>query len=61
MKLEWENIESNTSTFIRRAKVFGEWLVSATEDVRVENMPNHYGFEWRTSITFIPDPKHEWK
>ncbi len=64
--LKWETVDSTTET-ISRAKIFGGWLVSAVNDVRSPvnngyNQPDYpTGYEWRTSITFIPDPNHEWK
>lgn len=67
MKLEWESIESNTSNYIQRAKVFGGWLVMSTDDVQTSvytgytQPENQQGHEFRTSITFVPDLKHEWK
>jgi hypothetical protein len=65
--LKWEEIEHNNGFYLRRAKVFGGWLVSAVSDVR---SPVYNGYstpdfssdlEYRTSITFVPDPNHEWK
>lgn len=67
MKLEWERIDDSTSAGVYRAKVFGGWLIMATDDVITPvntgySMPEyHQGYEWRTSITFVPDLKHEWK
>lgn len=67
MKLEWESIEHNHGNYLVRAKVFGGWLVMSTDDVQTQvyggyNTPsNEQGYEWRTSITFVPDVKHEWK
>jgi hypothetical protein len=65
--LNWEEIEHNHSFNLIRVRIPGGWLVSATEDVRSPmdtgyNKPEYYkGYEWRTSITFVPDPNHEWK
>lgn len=65
--LKWEPIISdNQSVFISRAKILSGWLVTATTDVRSAvntgyNQPDYTtGYEWRASITFVPDPKHEW-
>ena len=45
MKFLWERINDT----MRRAKVFGGWLV------------NYYGGgEDGETMTFIPDPHHEW-
>lgn len=63
--MEWEDISNTpTSTYLRRAKVPGGWLVTATEDVIHDQ--GEYGrgmvggWDWRTSICFVPDPNHEW-
>jgi len=67
LKLEWEPIDSNHGNYIVRAKVFGGWLVMVTDDVmtpiyRGYDTPNNEaGYEFRTSLTFVPDQKHEWK
>jgi hypothetical protein len=48
MKLNWEKIKNSNfgwSGDTYRAKVFGGWLVAAGGPV---------------SITFIPDPTHQW-
>lgn len=50
---------------MNRTKVFGGWLVSAISDVNTVlpdgiGIRNDQGYEWRTSITFVPDPNHEW-
>lgn len=65
--LKWEPLQSDNQTlFVSRSKVFGGWLVSATMDVRSAvntgyNQPDYTtGYEWRTSITFVPDHNHEW-
>lgn len=64
--LKWEEIDHDLGFYVRRTKVFGGWLVTTTSDVyTVRNdgsggIYNEAGYEWRTSITFVPDPKHEW-
>ena len=65
MKLEFESIETpRFGMYIARAKVPGGWLVTCTQDVNTQ-LPERgitgQGYEWRTSITFVPDPNHEWK
>lgn len=66
MKLEWEQIEHNHGNYLTRAKVFGGWLVMSTDEVQTpmdegyDKPVNRQGYEWRTSITFVPDLKHEW-
>lgn len=56
--MEWEQIDTVTS----RAKVFGGWMVRISEPV-THHTPNGLqdGWDWRTSLCFIPDPNHEWK
>lgn len=55
---------NNTNAFIRRAKIPGGWLVTATEDAFHDH--GEYGrgvvqgCDWRTYICFVPDPNHEW-
>lgn len=59
MKFEYENVDS----FTQRAKVFGGWIVKNTCDVfssLLTHQSNSNGYEWRESICFVPDPKHEW-
>lgn len=69
MKLEFEKIEHNHGNHISRAKVFGGWLVMSADDVMTQwpdgygdlvSFRNEQGDEFRTSICFVPDPKHEW-
>ena len=64
----WENIENDHTGYLYRAKVPGGWLVKVVEDV-ISQQPSgmihpqinyQIGYEWRTSITFMPDPDHEW-
>ena len=58
-KLEWETLEN----CIERAAVPGGWLVKATEEVHMsfhEDQPPTEGYEWTSSIAFVPDPSHEW-
>ncbi len=58
MKFEFEEIGEQCW----RAKVLGGWLVKAYEDVVHERegglLP---GWDYRVSMTFVPDPKHEWE
>lgn len=63
MTLEWEQIKSNLSSYIYRSKIQGGWLVMCTEDVLTtmdEYQPNQIGYQWRSSITFVPDINHTW-
>lgn len=62
MKIEFETLESNISATIQRAKVPGGWLVLAVDDVLSQMAQgNITGFEWRSNITFVPDPTYSWK
>jgi len=66
-ELKWENIKHDHGFSLRRAKIFGGWLVASIDEVRSPintgyNQPDYTeGYEWRTSLTFVPDPNHEWK
>lgn len=58
---DWEMIDSAGTLF--RLSVPGGWLVKHMETVLTE-MINHElqtGYEWRTSIAFVPDENHEWR
>lgn len=65
-ELKWEDISHDNGFILRRARVFNGWLVSAISDVQTNvSLSEGYiqrseGYEWRTSITFVPDPNHEW-
>lgn len=66
MGLKWETIEHDHGNHLTRAKVFGGWLVMSTDDVMTSmydgyGSSNSEGYEWRTSLTFVPDLKYEWK
>lgn len=57
--LKWEYLEDN----LYRMKIPGGWLVKYSSDVLSrmwENSAPQQGYEWRDSITFVPDPNHEW-
>ena len=55
--MNWESKGSE-----QRAKVFGGWLVKSFEEVITpqEDQPFASGWEWRASMAFVPDAKHEW-
>ena len=56
--MEWEEIDS----YHRRAKVHGGWLVKAYEDVfHLADLQKGDGWDWRVSMTFVPDPDHKWE
>lgn len=65
--LEWEEIKHDNGFYLRRTKLFNGWLVSAIYDqlspTQYSNgyITNSPGYEWHGSITFVPDPNHEWK
>ena len=56
--LEWEAI----GTYESRAKVIGGWLVKVETGVTHITFDGgmQEGWDWRTSLAFVPDPKHEW-
>jgi hypothetical protein len=58
--MEWETIEYN----LFRTKVPNGWLVKISEHVMTNMHPNSIaseGYEWRSSICFVPDEGHYWK
>jgi len=65
-KLEWEEVPHNHGGYMTRVSIPGGWLVRYTEDVRSPVFTGYeapeyiQGYEWRTSITFVPDVNHEW-
>jgi hypothetical protein len=65
--LNWEGIKHDHGFTMQRTPIPGGWLVAVVSDVMTPintgyNMPEpREGYEWRTSITFVPDPNHEWK
>lgn len=75
MELKWTIIDSSERHKVMRAKVIGGWLVRfmgnvahvrphmigktfATEANIYSNIDYHH--DYRNSITFLPDPNHEW-
>jgi hypothetical protein len=66
-ELKWEDIKHGMGFSMRRTKIFGGWLVTTIDEVRSPfdtgyTQPEYKeGYEWRTSITFVPDLNHEWK
>lgn len=65
--LKWEQIpQSDQLLYMHRAKIFGGWLVQCTVDALTPqyqgyDIPNNEaGYQWRTSLAFVPDPNHEW-
>lgn len=62
IKLEWVNMEQDTAGHIQRAMIPGGWLVRQIDDVCSDYTGRgiESGYEWRTSMTFVPDPDHVW-
>lgn len=67
VELQWEEIKNNHGNYIHRAKVFGGWLIKHLDnaysyiDEGYDKLTAKTGYQWRTSITFIPDANHEWQ
>jgi len=65
--LSWEQIDHGMGFQMQRTKIFGGWLVTTIDEVRSPiytgyNQPEYKeGYEWRTSITYVHDPNHDWK
>jgi hypothetical protein len=66
--LKWEEIQQDDQIIcMKRIKVIGGWIVQATMDALTPQYQGYdtpvqeHGYQWRTSITFVPDPNHEWK
>ena len=53
MKLDWEVIDE----WHQRCKVFGGWLVKATDVIEGEGEE----YEYHVTMVFVPDQSHEWK
>lgn len=70
IKLEWEPIDQEHAGTMFRARVPGGWLVKEVQDKALaypeefkENVNGwryETGYEWRSSVTFVPDAEHEW-
>ena len=62
--LEFEDmVNMGTSTYYRRAKVSGGWLVEGTVEVH-ENIGHdrlESGYNYRVFGYFVPDPEHKWE
>jgi len=58
--LEWEQITKDGTTW--RLRVPGGWIVRYSDDV-THDMPTQgmvSGWDWRSSIAFVPDWNWEW-
>lgn len=62
IRLEWEDLEQDTAGHIQRAAIPGGWLVRQVDDVCSDytGKGTESGYEWRTSMAFVPDPDHVW-
>ena len=63
--LKWEEVPQGNGFTLWRTPVLGGWLLIACSDVQTYQgdhsyMSGHFNYEWRNSVTFMPDPKHEW-
>ena len=60
--LEWEEIKQNHAGTLYRAKVPNGWLIKEVQDVltNVDGVNNTSGYQWTSSITFVPDFEHLW-
>ena len=58
MSFKWERLDDCTF----RANVFGGWIVRYSEEVihDIETQGLVDGWDWRTSLVFVPDPEHKW-
>lgn len=58
--LNWEVIDKDDRAMCR-AKVPGGWIIRESMEVMTNvNETCQQGYEWRTTIAFIPDPAHAW-
>ncbi len=66
-KLKWEEIKHDHDFYLIRSKVIGGWLVIAEFDALSQvpdgygGIENQVGHQFRPTMTFVPDPNHEWK
>lgn len=65
--LNWEEIPQSTAGSLQRCEVPMGWLVKEVHEVYLTlnqlDIPtlDCGGFTWTSSITFVPDPHHEWE
>lgn len=57
--MEWEQIDF----YLFRVKVLGGWIVKYEVGVvyNTDHAGMSEGWDWRTSICFVPDEGHYWK
>lgn len=64
--LNWEEIPQDQAGFLCRTKIPGGWLVKEVQEVHIDLRRDHIdilnskGYEWTSSICFVPDPQHQW-
>lgn len=62
--LFWKKIQDCYNHQIFRVPILGGWLVKTEDAVSsngIQSSQSHIFYkEVRTSITFVPDPMHEW-
>lgn len=62
----WQQLLTADGQLLYRMAVRGGWLVKTVDDVmsqiQADHIPFHErsGYEWRSSVTFMPDTDHEW-
>ena len=62
-KVEFETVPTNNAITLFRAEVPGGWLVMGVNEVYTNALESGLfgkGFEWRSSLCFVPDPEHHW-
>lgn len=60
MAVKWEELDQlDGYGELHRAKVPGGWIVRQLVDYKVKNQEEDIN-DFSISITFYPDPKHEW-
>ena len=70
LPIKWEQVGNpEQADCLYRAPIFGGWLVRDVQVV-MTSIPDYYGnggafrkeqgHEQRSSMTFVPDPNHEW-
>lgn len=61
-KMVWEKIESDTSGTMYRSRTPTGWLVYEINNVlhTAHDVPLQSGYEWRSAMTFVPDPEGVW-
>lgn len=60
--IKWEKIESDLTGCMYRTKTPTGWLIYEQHDVLHTRGDDalQSGYEWRSAMTFVPDPEHLW-